>query len=431
VKSNVSTLSDNTVLKRVTTLSVAWGFNTFAFSIVYPFLPLYLNQERGFPMKIVGLMYPIMGIAAIISGPVAGILADRFGRRHIIIGGPIGRSVAFILLAGMAAVNAPFAVIAAGLFCSTLLGSFFQNGSNAYVTDIVAAEDRTVAFSTLRVGLNVGWMLGPAVGSFLADTPFWRLFALTAVMCLVTASIPLLFCPAVPHRKSNHNGEVPSLKSLLGLLKTDYLLCVILVLTMLMFLSVSQFVSTLSIYAKTVVGINENWLGYLYTINGAIVIGLLIPINKLLKNMNQALRISAGGFLYIVALSGFGLAPRWCGMTVPVLGWDVSAPWLHLAACIVVLTFAEMISITAIISVVGHLAPPDKVGRYMGLYGLTMGVSWAFGPYIGSLLFEPLRTHPRLLWILLSSGTLCAATGYLVLACMKIPLYRHHAAVHE
>ena len=90
--------------------------------------------------------------------------------------------------------------LAAGLFFSTLLGTFFQNGSNAYVTDIVASGDRTVAFSTLRVGLNVGWMLGPAVGSFLADTPFWRLFAITAFMCWVTVSVPFLFCPAVPHQ---------------------------------------------------------------------------------------------------------------------------------------------------------------------------------------------------------------------------------------
>ena len=151
MKSNVTNLSDDTVLRRVTALSVAWGFNTFAFSIVYPFLPLYLNQQRGFPMKIVGLMYPIMGIAAIIGGPVAGILADRFGRRQLIIGGPVGRSVVFLVLAALAAVHAPFAAIAAGLFFSSLLGAFFQNGSNAYVTDMVAGEDRTVAFSTLRV----------------------------------------------------------------------------------------------------------------------------------------------------------------------------------------------------------------------------------------------------------------------------------------
>jgi len=412
-------------------LSVAWGFNTFAFSIVYPFLPLYLNEERGIPMNIAGLVFPVMGIASIISGPISGVLADRFGRRKLIIGGPLGRSAAFIALAVMAALNAPFILIAAGLFCSTLLGSFFQNGSNAYVTDLVAPKDRTVAFSTLRVGLNVGWMFGPAVGSFLAKTPYSLLFTLTGVLCCVTASIPYFFCSSVPHRTSASNTEVPSMRSLLSLLKQDNVLCAILVLTFLMFLSVSQFVSTLSIYSRQVVGIERIWLGFLYTINGAIVIALLIPVNKLLKNTNPALRISTGAFLYIIAFAGFGLSPLWGDRTVHLIFWNISAAWLHLVACITILTFAEMISITAIITVVGHLAPPDKIGRYMGLYGLTMGTSWAFGPYIGSVLFEPLRSHPLLLWLLLSIGAMCGGIGYLVLVAKRIPLSRSHEPARQ
>ena len=218
---------------------------------------------------------------------------------------------------------------------------------------------------------------------------------------------------------------------LLGLLKKDRLLCIILVLTFLMFLSVSQFVSTLSIYSSKVVGIEKIWLGFLYTINGAIVIALLIPVNKLLKNTNPALRISAGAFLYIVAFAGFGLSPFWGDRTVHILIWNVSAAWLHLVGCITILTFAEMISITAIITVVGQLAPPDKVGRYMGLYGLTMGTSWAFGPYIGSVLFEPLRAQPLLLWLLLAFGALCGGVGYLALAVNRVSLTRNHETVQQ
>ena len=424
MKSNLATVSDQAALKRVVFLSVAWGFNTFAFSIVYPFLPIYLHKIRGIPMDKAGLVFPVMGLAAIISGPISGFLADRIGRRQLIIGGPLARSVAFIFLAFMAWLNAPFLAIIAGLFFAAMLGTFFQSGSNAYVTDLVAPEDRTVAFSTLRVGLNFGWMLGPAVGSFLARTPFSLLFTITGVLCWATAFIPFRFCPVVPHVKNVNKIGMPRLKTVRAILTHDPLFSLVLGLTLLMFMSVSQYVSTLSIFSTDVVGIKLTWLGFLFTINGAIVIVFLIPINKLLKYANPALRISIGAFLYICALTGFGLSPHWGARTVQVLGYAISAAWLHLAGCIVLLTGAEMLSITAVLAIVGHMAPPDKIGRYMGMYGLTMGVSWSLGPYIGSLLFEPLRYHPLMLWLILSSGAAFACVGFLLLTVLRVPLAR-------
>ena len=114
-----SILSGETVSKtgegpaRTRFIIVSWGINVFAFSIVYPFLPLYLHLERGIAMSLVGMIYPLMGLGSILGAPLAGFLADRFGRRALLIGGPVGRSVAFFLLAGMVAVEAPLPFFAA------------------------------------------------------------------------------------------------------------------------------------------------------------------------------------------------------------------------------------------------------------------------------------------------------------------------------
>ncbi|MBD3305937.1 MFS transporter [candidate division KSB3 bacterium] len=384
--------------KRMNFLAVAWGTNVLAYSIIYPFLPIYFHSIRGIPMSTVGLIYPIMGMAVIVGSPISGVLTDRIGRRLLLVGGPLGRSVAFWAITLMAALHAPFGFFVAGFFLSTLAGEFFRNSANTYLSDISAPEERPIAFSKVRVGLNVGWMLGPAIGSFLADLPFALLFSLTAVLCLVTAGIPYVCCPAVAVPGSE-NSESHDEGSLLSILRTDRRFILLLVLNLLLYFSVSQFVSTLSIYATKIVGISKTSVGFLYTLNGAMVIGLLIPLNNALRRVPLFLRIGLGALLYVLAYLGFGL----------------STQWTHLALSMVVMTVGEMTSLTAVVAAVSQMAPRRMMGRYMGLHGLVDGFGWAVGPFFGSLLFESLQSQPFTLWVCLAAGTFVAGCGYLLI----------------
>ena len=76
--------------------------------------------------------------------------------------------------------------------------------------------------------------------------------------------------------------------------------------------------------------------------------------------------------------------------------------------CIVLMTLAEMISIPATTAATGSLAPQDRVGRYMGLYGLVHGIGWSMGPFLGSQLFDAYAGRPVSLWAMLSFPALMA-----------------------
>jgi MFS family permease len=90
----------------------------------------------------------------------------------------------------------------------------------------------------------------------------------------------------------------------------------------------------------------------------------------------------------------------------------MSLNWSHLILCIVLMTFAEMISIPATTAATGSLAPPDRVGRYMGLYGLVQGIGWSMGPFMGSQLFDVYAGRPVTLWAMLSFSALMAGIGF-------------------
>ena len=240
-------------------------------------------------------------------------------------------------------------------------------------------------------------MVGPAVGAFLARMPYALMFTLTAICCIGTAAIAWFFCPSISPLGEKGRVIIPSSsKALLRVLNDDRRMLALVGLTLCLLLSVSQFATTLSVYATETVGISKTSLGFLYTINGALVILLLLPVNEALKQWNIFFRIGIGALLYTVAFIGFGL----------------SSTWLHLAICMAVMTVGEMLSLTAILTAVSQIAPPNMIGRYMGVHGLVDGLGWAIGPYIGALLFEQFTGQGLLLWALLSVFSSVAVLGF-------------------
>ena len=110
---------------RVLSLALAWTINSLAYSIVYPFIPIYLNKQRGVPYSTVGVIYPLMSGAIILAPMIVGPLIDRIGCRFALQFGQSGRGLVFLLLALMAFCHAPFWFFAAVLALNAGIGTFF------------------------------------------------------------------------------------------------------------------------------------------------------------------------------------------------------------------------------------------------------------------------------------------------------------------
>ncbi|HMI31210.1 MAG TPA: MFS transporter, partial [Candidatus Limnocylindrales bacterium] len=66
------------------------------FSIVIPFLSLYLHGERGVPMTIVGVIFFFGALAGAIGQVLGGELTDRMGRKSVIVGSQLVRAAIFV-----------------------------------------------------------------------------------------------------------------------------------------------------------------------------------------------------------------------------------------------------------------------------------------------------------------------------------------------
>ncbi|OQA77398.1 MAG: putative transporter [Lentisphaerae bacterium ADurb.Bin242] len=386
-------------------LAVSWLFNQLAYSIVYPFLPLYLHQERGIPMDKVGLIFPLMGLAAIAIPPVSGMLADRIGRRFMLQFGQFSRAGVFLVLAFLTAVDAPFWVFAVTLMVNSGTGVFFQVASDSYLSDISTPESRPGMYSKIRVGFNIAWAIGPMLGAFLARTPFSLIFCVTAGLCLCGGMYSGYFCRE-PGRKTVAPGLQPPGANYGQLLRNPPFFKLALGSFFLTLLT-SQLYSTFSVFATGEAGISRDSLGLLYSLNGILVILFQIPLTKLLDHLylSQTARLVGGAAFYFagyLSLAFFGDARLF-------------------AFSILVITTGEMIIQPSIYTAVSRLSPDGATGRSMALLSLIRGIGISAGPWFGSVLLQRSHGLPFLLWGGLASFAVIAVIAF----AMIRPANRH------
>lgn len=168
-----------------------------SFSMVLPFLPLYL-KEMGVTRGIEtwsGLIYGASFLSGGIMAPVWGVLGDRFGQKAMLL--RAGASIAAVN-ALMALAATPGQLVFLRLL-NGLLGGFLP-ASNALVTASVPAGEVGSALSVIQVATSAGAIAGPLVGGLLADALGMRETFLCASAAMAATTLLVAAFVAAPAR---------------------------------------------------------------------------------------------------------------------------------------------------------------------------------------------------------------------------------------
>lgn len=390
------------------TLAAAWTFNQLAYAIVYPFIPLYLCEERNLSIQTVSLIFPLMGLATILTPPVAGVLTDRLGRNFMMNFGQAARGGVFLILAAMVFFDAPFWLFAAMLMLNTAVGSAFQIGADAYLADITTEAERPGYYGKIRIGYNIGWALGPMLGAFFAKTPFWFFFLLTAFLCFGGTIFTKCTCRAPERIKENSPDSLtnrkkqnisPSQSSIFSELFANYCFLLLLTGSFLLYLLASQLYSTFSIYASNTIKISREALGTIFSLNGFIVIVLQLPLTALLTRFKVRLQLQLvlGALLYATGYFAIG---------------GCHGAW-GLAGAVFIVTIGEIIVQPALYTSIARETNPENAGRLFSAYSLMRGIGYAVGPWIGAQLYAEIASS-QVMWGVLSMFALCAAVVFVI-----------------
>ncbi|CQJ44247.1 multidrug efflux MFS transporter MdtG [Yersinia rohdei] len=223
-----------------------------AFSLIMPFLPLYVEElgvsgHQSLNMWS-GLVFSITFLFSAIAAPFWGSLADRKGRKIMLLRSALGMGMVMVLM-GMAQNIWQFLVLRALL---GLLGGFIPN-ANALIATQVPRNRSGWALGTLSTGGVSGALIGPMIGGLLADNYGLRpVFFITAAVLFVCFVMTWLyvkeqFAPVLKKDMLNSRQVFNSLKN-------PKLILSLFVTTMIIQVATGSIAPILTLYVRELAG---------------------------------------------------------------------------------------------------------------------------------------------------------------------------------
>ena len=266
-----------------------------------------------------------------VSGPVLGMLSDRYGRRPVMLISILGLSLDFMVMA----LAPTLAWLLLGRVLNGATAASFST-ANAYVADIATPANRARYFGWMSSAFSVGFLLGPAAGGLLATIPIhvgaFHLaairtpFVVAAGLCAVNWIYGLLVLPESlpPERRiAAFNWRRANPVASLTLLRSHHDLLPLAVINFLGQLAQQVLPGIFVLYTQLRYGWSLKFLGVTFLITGAL--GILVQslvVGPVVRRIGERGAVIVGAAAGMAGFTIYALAPT---QTVYFIGMPVFA----------------------------------------------------------------------------------------------------------
>jgi MFS family permease len=373
--------------------------NMFGNGVVVPFLIIYLHNVRGISLGVAGLIAASNSLAALVSGPLAGSLADRIGARQTLIGALIVMAGAFSLFP---LIRNPWDAFALNALAGLGSGAFWPS-QGALLTALTPRTRRHAAFAQQRVTMNLGIGLGAVVGGLIATTSepssFTVLFLLDAATFVAFAAILTRIPnparePQPPERERGGYSVV---------LRDRPFMSFIVLNTVFIAVSIALMSEFFPVFAKNEAGVTESQIGLIFFFNTLLIVILQLPIAKLQEGRRRMKALTGMAVLFAVT---------WLIVMAGGLWFEREAATAVFAVAFLIFAVGECLHGTVQGPLVSDLAPRRLLGRYMALSASSWQVAFVIAPASGGFILE---AEPFALWPIAAAICLIGGAYALVL----------------
>ena len=353
---------------------------TFIFSLYYTFWPLYL-MELGATTESIGLIAMIQSTAQLLFQFPGGILADRIGRRKVIVYGSMFRLITPIIFLFATS----WEMVLPGVIFQAV-ASIYMPAFNALIAESLPHEDRGSAFGAYRMITMLPLVVTGFLSGVLMDHfGVWE----GTRMILMGNVIASIFIVAVRYKfitetfspKQLSAAKKTSIKdSILELRNQPRNVWALISVSCLSSFALRLSFSFFVLYAVNVIGLSKTQWGLIGSIISIVSMSLSLPGGMLTDKIGRKPNILIARILTPISTLGLSFA-RGFNQTLLVrlvssigggLGGGISGAsggpaWQALLADII---------------------PSHKRGRVYGLIGTLTGLMGAPAPWIGGLMWD-------------------------------------------
>lgn len=352
-------------------LFVTWigcFFTGASFSLVLPFLPVYVEQ-LGTPASQVdifaGLAISVNALGAAIFSPLWGNLADRKGRKLMMVRAAAGMT---LTMGSLAFVPNAYWLLAMR-FMTGVLAGYIPNAT-AMIVSQVPKEKSGWALGTLSTGALAGNLIGPSIGGLFAQA-----FGLENVF-LITGSI-LFICMLLTIFLVQENfqpvkkGDMMSMREIAHKIDHMPILIGLFITTLILQLGITSISPILTLYIRELNSHGGNTLlisGFIVSVSGISAIASSPTLGKIGDRIGNHKILLFGlilSFLCTVPMA-FVQTPFQLGVLRFFLGFS---------------TGALMPSINTLI---GKMTPKEGVSRIYSYNQMFNNFGQVVGPMLGS-----------------------------------------------
>lgn len=382
--------------------AVSQVLSLVGFSFVTPFIPLFIQQlgihgEAGITLW-AALLTGGSSVFMIVAAPIWGALADRHGRKVMVVRAALSAGVLVILMGLVQNVwQLLFLRLLQGVFTGTV------SASQALVASQAPGRRMGMALGIMQTSVFVGTSIGPLLGGVVADNFGYRLsFAAGGVSLFISGLLVLFFVKE--HRTPGPASQAPPFWGDLG-----SALRIPVIPAMIGTYFAIQFGATVvTPILPQFVQMLQGTHGHAATVTGVILAGA--GVASAVAAIVVGVVSDRIGYKTVLVVASIAAA----AFSIPQ--FFVTATW-QLFALRVLIGLATGAIMPAAGALTAILVPPSKRGTAYGLTGSATSLGFGVGPLTAALVVSLWGIRP----VFLTAAVLMAGIAAWVAAMIHLP----------
>lgn len=335
---------------------------SFGFGVILPMLPFYALSLGATPFEL-GMLTAIFALMGLLFSPIMGRLADRFGRKKILMLGTVGFAAAYVLFAFTDSLLLAFiaraieGIAAAAMFPACI----------SLISDFSSEKQRGQAMGLVGMSFSLGFIAGPAFGGLASSFAVKDAFLLAAFFSALNFA-SIYFQIKEPREKDESKDLGAQEVSMLEHIASPMLF--LLLSSFMTAFMIGGLDATLAIYTGDRMGFTTTQIGIVFTYIGVLIMVMQFVSGSIVNKYGEIRLVQVG-----LLLSGAGFF-----LLIFTHDWPTLMGALAVFVCGNALVFPSVNSLIT-------KKVQGKRGAVLGLVSSFNSFGHMLGPLVGGLLY--------------------------------------------